>query len=109
MQKIYINESLSPETRKLLYKTKQFTREIYRVQGKLFVWTFKGDIYIRKDVIGAPKIRVTSELDLKKIVEGKTSLDTSSVLHVNNSEKNSNDKVYYVLSNDSNDIDVITV
>ena len=110
MQKIYINESLSPETRKLLYKTKQFTREMQQVKGRLFVWTFKGDIYLRKDSAGAPKVKITSELDLNNITEGKVSLNrSSSVRSSEDAEVTANDNVYYILSNDSDDIDIITI
>ena len=71
MQQLYINEHLSPETKKLVYKTKVFSREMERIEGKMFVWTFKGDVYLRKDAAGAPKIKITSELDLKKKLEVK--------------------------------------
>ena len=78
-KKLYINEHLSPEARKLLYKVKLFTREMQQAEGRIFVWTFKGDIYLRKDSIEAPKLRITSELDLEKIREGTISLDISYI------------------------------
>ena len=107
-QKMYINEHLSPETRRLLYKVKLFTKEKSRAEGRIYVWTFKGDIYLRKDTIGAPKIRITSELDLKKINEGTISLDkTPSAVANNFVEISTNDTVLYVLSNDNNDVDIV--
>ena len=102
-RKLYINESLSPETRKLLYQTKLFSREMRK--EKIHVWTFKGDVYLRKDAVGAPKIKVTSEQDLKQITEGTISLDRSN-LSVNTT---SNENIYYILSNDSIDVEVITI
>ena len=77
--KIFINESLTPEKRKLLYETKQsVNKHLTTKHGIIYVWTYRGDVYIRKNADGAPKIRVNSELDLYNIVNGFTSLDVQS-------------------------------
>ena len=76
---IYINESLTPEKRRLLYLTKQGVKNKLKAQhGVIYVWTQKGDVYMRKSVIGAPKVRVNSELDLQNIVNGHVSLDVDN-------------------------------
>ena len=77
--KIYINESLTPEKRKLLYDTKQaVNKHLYENHGVIYVWTHRGDVYVRKSVDGAPKIRVNSQLELDLIIQGRISLDVAS-------------------------------
>ena len=77
--KIYINESLTPEKRKLLYDTKQaVNKELYETHGIIYVWTHRGDVYVRKNGTGSPKIRVNSQLELQHLLQGRISLDTES-------------------------------
>ena len=79
-KKIFINESLTPEKRRLLYEVKQAANGRLRERhGVIYVWTYRGDIYVRKGVQGAPKIRIDSQLELHNIVQGYTSLDTERV------------------------------
>ena len=75
MRKLYINESLTPDARKLFYQTRLFTQEMERIHGKIFSWTFKGEIFIRKDVDKAPKRKITSYADLTGIKQGSISID----------------------------------
>ena len=75
IQTLFINESLTPQKKKLLYNTKVFKREMFRVHGKIYVWTYKGDIYVRKDGEGNPRIRITSDNDLDKLRKGDISMD----------------------------------
>ena len=78
-KKIYINEALTPEKRKLLYNTKQVAKnELSAKHGIIYVWTYRGDVYVRKAVDGAPKIRINSEFELKNIVNGHKSLDVAA-------------------------------
>ena len=77
--KIFINESLTPEKRKLLYDTKQaVNKQLYETHGIIYVWTHRGDVYVRKNTNGAPKIRVDSQLELQRLVQGRISLDVAS-------------------------------
>ena len=76
-RKIYINEALTPEKRKLLYDTKQEVKKLASTHGIVYVWTYRGDVYIRKNSDGAPKIRVNSDLELQNIMNGRTSLDVA--------------------------------
>ena len=78
IQRLFINEQLTPEKNKLMYLTKIFSREMFRIHGKIFVWSFKGDIYIRKAVEGAPKIKINCEKDLNDIRGGIVSLDANT-------------------------------
>ena len=78
IKKLYINESLTPDTSKLFYSTRVFTKEMDRIHGKIFSWTFKGEVYIRKNVVGAPKRKITSLEDLNKIKKGILSIDPPS-------------------------------
>ena len=48
---------------------------MFRVHGKIYVWTYKGDIYVRKDGEGNPRIRITSDNDLDKLRKGDISMD----------------------------------
>ena len=107
IQRLFINEHLSPETRKLLYKAKQFTRQMPVIEGKIYVWTFKGDVYLRKDMVGAQKIKILSEDDLLKLMEGKMSFDkptppaeeqpaselSKSTENTTNAHRNDNDNI----------------
>ena len=58
-----------------MFQTKIFTREMERIHGKVFVWTYKGDIFIRKNTRFAPKKKIASFNDLQKIRSGEDSLD----------------------------------
>ena len=63
-----------------MYQTKVFTREMKRLHGKIFVWTFKGEIYIRKNRENAPRVKIDNELDLNKIRKGTLLLDPPTAL-----------------------------
>ena len=75
IERLYINEQLTPDKQKLLYQTKVFTREMFRIHGKIFVWSYKGEIYIRKATDYAPKRKINCENDLDNIKRGTLSLD----------------------------------
>ena len=75
IKKLYINESLTPDVRKLFYHTRILTQEMNRIHGKIFAWTFKGEIFIRKNAEGAPKKKIVSLEDLTKIKNGSMSID----------------------------------
>ena len=78
-EKIYINECLTPEKKKLLYDTKQaVNKPNFKRHGIIYVWTHRGDVYVRKNGTGCPKIRLNSQLELQHLVQGRTSLDTAS-------------------------------
>ena len=74
IDRLYINECLTPEKRNLLYKTKKLLREIVPQSQKFFVWTYKGCVYLRVDAINAPRISVISENTLDEIASKKRSL-----------------------------------
>ena len=70
---------LPSEKRKFLYNTKQVAKnELSAKHGIIYVWTYRGDVYVRKAVDGAPKIRINSEFELKNIVNGHKSLDVAA-------------------------------
>ena len=46
-----------------------------QIHGKIFVWTFKGEIFIRKNQQGAPRKKIDCEQDLDNIRNGSISLD----------------------------------
>ena len=46
-----------------------------RIHGKIFSWIFKGEAYIRKQVEGVPKRKISSINDLTKIRQGTLSID----------------------------------
>ena len=75
IQRLYINEQLTPDKRKLMYETKFLTRELFRIHGKIYVWTYKGNIFIRKGVYNAPRIKITSIDNLDDIRKGTISLE----------------------------------
>ena len=62
---LYINESLTPEKRKLLYETKKFQRSLSRDFGRIYVWTFKGDIYMRQDIANVSALKISSVSDFR--------------------------------------------
>ena len=77
--RIFINESLTPEKRKLLYDTKQaVNKPVFDPHGVIYVWTHRGDVYVRKNSQGAPKIKIDSQLELQHLIQGRISLDVSS-------------------------------
>ena len=57
-----------------------------RIHGKIFTWTYKGEVYIRKDVEGAPKKKITSLEDLTNIKKGDVSIDPPLPKNTNLSE-----------------------
>ena len=79
IHRLYINECLTPEAKRLLYHTKILKREMYRIHGNIFVWTFKGDVYVRKEGDKNPRIQITSENDLDMIRKGDITLDAPEV------------------------------
>ena len=79
IRRLYINEQLTPDKRRLMYQTKLFIREMDRIHGKISVWTFKGNIFIRKDCVNAPKRRISSLEDLDNIKKGTLSLDPEEI------------------------------
>ena len=78
IHKLYINESLTPEKRSLLYKTKKKLKELLPAKQRCFVWTYKGNVFCRKDEEGAPRILVVSEDTLDDISSGKISLSPTA-------------------------------
>ena len=64
IKNLYINESLTPEKRKMMYKCKKFARENYGVFGKIFVWSFKGDIYVRQKIDNALRYQINDMKDI---------------------------------------------
>ena len=58
-----------------MYQTKMFIREMHRIHGRIAVWTFKGNIFIKKECVNAPKMRISSAEDLENIKKGTLSLD----------------------------------
>ena len=76
-KRIFINEALTPETRKLLYETKtSINKHLYDKHGIIYVWTYHGNIFIRKNADHAPKIMIKSNWDLYNVIKGFTSLDS---------------------------------
>ena len=75
INRLFINESLTPDANKLFYATRIFTKEMHRVHGKIYTWTFKGEIFIRKGVDGAPKRKISCLDDLTKIRSGTVSIE----------------------------------
>ena len=75
IERLYINEQLTPDKRKLMYETKVFTREMFRIHGRISVWTYKGEIFIRKSVLNAPKRKIKCTQDLDDIRGGSLSID----------------------------------
>ena len=75
IRNLYINEALTPDARKLFYKTRMMMKEMSKEQSRIYVWTFKGEIFVRKDAQNAPKRKISSENELKRIMKGEISLD----------------------------------
>ena len=75
--KLFINESLTPDPRKLFYKTRSWAKEMQPTHGRIFTWTYKGEIFIRKNAENAPKRKILSEQYLSKLSNGDISLDIS--------------------------------
>ena len=62
--KLFINESLTPEKKKILYECKKYAREHYDRFGKIYVWSFKGDVYVRQSLENAPRFQINYYNDL---------------------------------------------
>ena len=52
--------------------------EMYRIEGVIYVWSYKGEIYIRKAGEKNPRIKISCEEDLNKLRKGEISLDAPS-------------------------------
>ena len=52
---------------------------MHSVHGKIFTWTFKGEVYIRKNVTGAPKKKIVCEDDLTNIKNGSVCIDPPNI------------------------------
>lgn len=63
-KKIYINNALLPETKSLLYKTK----EQMRIKNWHKTWVYAHDVYILREENGQ-KIKIRNEEDLQKLTE----------------------------------------
>ena len=75
IKKLFINESLTPDARKLFYKTRAWAKDMEQTHGRIFTWTFKGEIFIRKNIETGPKRKILSEDYLLKLTNGEISLD----------------------------------
>ena len=75
IKKLFINESLTPDARKLFYKTRTWAKEIQQTQGRIFTWTFKGEVFLRKNIENGPKRKILSEDYLMKLKNGDISLN----------------------------------
>ena len=62
MKRLYINENLTPERKKLLWQTKQRMKQL----EIKFLWTMNGKIYVRKDE-DSTSVIIQNEEDLNKI------------------------------------------
>ena len=62
MKRLYINENLTQERKKLLWQTKQ---RMKKLEIK-FLWTMNGKIYVRKDE-DSTSVIIQNEEDLNKI------------------------------------------
>ena len=76
MTKLFINENLTQERKRLLWLTKQSAKSA----NYLFIWTMNGKIYVRKNS-DSPAIMIQSENDLSKL-----NSDSSAIM--NQSENN---------------------
>lgn len=59
---IYINENLTPQTKKLLWQTK----EQARAKNYKFVWVRNGVVFVRKEQ-GSGAVRILEEGDLERL------------------------------------------
>ena len=48
---------------------------MHDTHGRIYTWTFKGEVFIRKDAENAPKRKILSEEYLLKLSKGDISLD----------------------------------
>ena len=75
-KRIFLNEALTPEKRKLMYETKTaINKHLVQKHGIIYVWSYHGNIFIRKNAERAPKIMIRSSCDLYNVIKGFTSLD----------------------------------
>ena len=77
IKKLFINESLTPDARKLFFKTRMWAKQMESIHGRIYTWTFKGEIFVRKDIENGPKRKVLNEEYLSKMSSGDISLDVS--------------------------------
>ena len=108
IEKLYINESLTPEAKKLLYHTKILKREMFRIHGNIWVWTHQGEVYIRKDGDGFQRIRVECIDDLDKIRNGEISLDKLPTENTYLKESPSDIPLHHTGPNDDRVIEIRT-
>ena len=78
---LFINESLTPEKKKTLYQCKMYARENYERFGKIYIWSFKGNVYARQDVENAKRIKIDHKDDL--IPFGETCVNVGAYQNVN--------------------------
>ena len=63
---LYINESLTPDKRKLIYECKKFARQNFNSYGKIYVWSFKGEVYVRQNMENAARYQINSTNDIEQ-------------------------------------------
>ena len=54
---------------------KLFKKEMFRIHGNIFVWTYKGEVFVRKEGANNPRIKINSECDLNEIRKGNIATD----------------------------------
>ena len=79
INRLFINESLTPEKKKLLYECKKFTRENYNRFGKIFIWSFKGDVFARQNVENGNKFQINHKDDLIPFGESCVNVEVPAV------------------------------
>ena len=55
IRRLYINESLTPEKKNLLHHTKNYVNAL---SFPAYVWSYKGNVYVRKDEHYSPRIEI---------------------------------------------------
>ena len=50
-----------------------------RIHGDIFVWTYKGDVFVRKDGENNPRIKIISEDDLNKLRSGEINMNAAEI------------------------------
>ena len=73
MTKLFINENLTQERKRLLWLTKQSARSA----NYLYIWTMNGKIYVRKNS-DSPAIMIQSKNDLSKLINDSSAIMNQS-------------------------------